>query len=86
MVEAALTAHFGIPVTLALDVDDGAPPASVEEPAVARPGGGPGDVSDVEEVDPADFATDDHDDASDHASAAEARLMQAFPGASEVTG
>ena len=56
-------------------------------PRVASRGGGPGDAADVEEVDPADFASDDvHDAATDQASAAEARLLQAFPGASEVTG
>ena len=86
-VEAALAAHFGTPVTLVLEVDDAAPPAALRRRAVAPRGGGPGDVADVEEVDPADFASDDvHDAATDHASAAEARLLQAFPGASEVTG
>jgi len=85
-VEAALAAHFGTPVTLVLDVDAAAPPTTPGEGAAAPRAGGPGDVADVEEVDPADFADDAHDAASDHASAAEARLLQAFPGASEVTG
>ena len=86
-VEAALAAHFGSPVTLVLDVDDATPPGTLGGVAPSARGGSPGDVADVEEVDPADFAADDvHDDAPDQASAAEARLLQAFPGASEVTG
>ena len=86
-VEAALAAHFGSPVTLVLDVDEATPPGTLGGGAAAARGGGPGDVADVEEVDPADFAADDvHDAATDQASAAEARLLQAFPGASEVTG
>ncbi len=84
-VEAALAAHFGTPVTLTLDVDDATPPATLQQDAVAPSGGAPGDQADDEEVDPADFAADVHDAASEHASAAEARLLQAFPGA-EVTG
>jgi DNA polymerase III subunit gamma/tau len=87
-VEAALAAHFGSPVTLVLDVDDAAPPEALGGDPVAPRSGGPRDAADGEEVDPADFAAGDdvHDTATDQASAAEARLLQAFPGASEVNG
>ncbi len=52
-----------------------------------RPGVPPTrDPTDVEEVDPAEFANDVSADPTDHASAAEARLLEAFPGASEVAG
>ena len=86
LVEAALAAHFGMPVTLVLDVDDADAPASG---AAARPGAPPGDAhpaasADVDDVDPADLALDAPDAGSDQASAAQARLLEAFPGASEV--
>ncbi len=86
-VEAALAAHFGSPVTLVLDVDDATPPGTPGGGSAPARSGGPGDAADVEEVDPADFAADDvNEAATGQASAAEARLLQAFPGASEVTG
>ena len=85
--EAALAAHFGSPVTLVLDVDDATPPGTPGGGTASARSGGPGDAADVEEVDPADFVADDvNDGATGQASAAEARLLQAFPGASEVTG
>ena len=46
----------------------------------------PGAAADVEEVDPAEFVDEAPDAAGDQASAAEARLLEAFPGASEVAG
>ncbi len=89
-VEAALGAHFGAPVTLVLDIDDADPPA----PATGgpAPAAGAADAPGAEEevVDPAEFATDDAGGAGGAAegetSAAEARLLEAFPGASEVLG
>ncbi len=88
MVEAALAAHFGTPVTLVLDVDDAATPDGDAADRGARPsGGGDRDTTpEVEDVDPADLLDDDPHAATDHASAAEARLLEAFPGASEVSG
>jgi DNA polymerase III subunit gamma/tau len=92
VVEAALTAHFGRKITLVLDIDEGAaPPAprsgsapatSGRSPGTAPPGSAPpGD--DAEDVDPLELM---EDASTDQASDAEARLFQAFPGASEVVG
>jgi hypothetical protein len=85
-VEAALTAHFGSPVSLVLDVDDVAPPGGTAPATAAPRGAGDPGHADVEEVDPAEFADQAAADAPDDASAAEARLLEAFPGASEVAG
>jgi len=90
-VEAALAAHFGSPVTLVLEVDDAAPPAARAAPGRPAPGAG-GDRSagagddDVDHADAADLLHDTPDADADQASAAQARLLEAFPGASEVTG
>jgi len=89
-VEAALAAHFGTPVTLVLDVDDAAPPAGGAAtgrptPRGGEPGAGAGD-DDMDHVDSADLLDDAPDAPADQASAAEARLLEAFPGASEVAG
>ena len=90
-VEAALAAHFGTPVTLVLDVDDAAPPAASATPGRTAPGAGndrgagAGD-DDLDHVDAADLLHDAPDADADQASAAQARLLEAFPGASEVTG
>ena len=92
VVEAALSEHFGSKVTLVLDIDDtGAPSAAHAGPPPAASGrarGGtatataaPVDVDEDEYVDPSELIDDT---VSDQASAAEARLLQAFPGASEV--
>jgi DNA polymerase-3 subunit gamma/tau len=92
LVEAALTGHFGTKVTLVLDIDDtvAAPPArsGLSPSASGRPSGAaPPDPSppanDVEDVDPHELM---EDTSTDQASAAEARLLQAFPGASEEAG
>ena len=91
VVEAALTTHFGTKITLVLDIDEGAaPPAprSGSSPATSgRSGTAPPDLAppgdDVEDVDPHELM---EDASTDQASDAEARLFQAFPGASEVAG
>ena len=89
-VEAALAAHFGTPVTLVLDVDDATAPAAGAAPGRPTPGGadsGAGANDDeMDHVDPADLLHDAPDAPADQASAAEARLLEAFPGASEVAG
>ncbi len=89
LVEAALSDHFGTTVTLVLDIDDTvAPPVarSGPSPAANRSSGNATSsaasrVDDVEDIDPSDLL---EDTTTDQASAAEARLLQAFPGASEV--
>ena len=86
VVEAALAAHFGSPVSLVLDVDDAAPPGGATGGAGAPPGAAEQGHPDVEEADPAEFADEVAADPTEHASAAEARLLEAFPGASEVAG
>ena len=87
-VEAALGAHFGAPVTLVLDIDDEAAPPSQGAGRVPPSAGGSGPAETEDEVvDPAEFADDGGGGAGeDQASAAQARLLQAFPGASEVRG
>jgi DNA polymerase-3 subunit gamma/tau len=90
VVEAALSDHFGTTVTLVLDIDDaGPPPAPGAGPSPAASGRPPGGaprapappVDEGEYLDPNDLV---EDASADQASAAEARLLQAFPGASEV--
>jgi hypothetical protein len=84
-VEAALTAHFGTSVTLVLVVDDGSAGGSAgpmrTNPMAPHDNGG--DADQLEGEDPADLVAMSGDDA-DHVSAAEARLLEAFPGTSEV--
>jgi DNA polymerase-3 subunit gamma/tau len=75
-VEDALSAHFGTPVRLVLVVDDAASAPSPTQRATAE------DRAGDEDVDPADLRDDAG--AVDQTSAAEARLLEAFPGASEV--
>jgi DNA polymerase III subunit gamma/tau len=88
-VEKALSDHFGTKVTLVLHVDDtGSPPAAGPGPSPAAsprpPGGAPPPparpADEVDYVDPSEM----EDTSTDQASAAQARLLQAFPGASEV--
>jgi len=86
VVEAALATHFGSPVSLVLDVDDAAPPGGATGGSVAPRGAADPGPGDIEEADPAEFADEVSADSTDHASAAEARLLEAFPGASEVAG
>ncbi|HEY6425671.1 MAG TPA: hypothetical protein VIX84_00420, partial [Acidimicrobiales bacterium] len=99
IVEQALERHFGTKVKLVLEVDDEAapPPARGGGPAARRDtatrarGAARDDppdddvVDDLHDIDPSDLA-DDGGNGEDEASAAQARLMQAFPGASEVVG
>jgi DNA polymerase-3 subunit gamma/tau len=85
-VEAALTQHFGSPIRLVLVVEGGSadPPRNSPAPAVpaVRPPAAP--VPDEhDEVDLEDLMAATAGDI-DQASAAEARLLEAFPGASEV--
>ena len=87
-VEAALSAHFGAKVSLVLVVDGdstGGATAAPVRPATPAPprNGGADELEDLEEEDPADLVPDSADEA-DHLSAAEARLLEAFPGTSEV--
>ncbi|HWE68371.1 MAG TPA: DNA polymerase III subunit gamma/tau [Acidimicrobiales bacterium] len=88
MVEAALSDHFGSAVVLVLEIDDGkgggdhagADPAADRVPSTpAAPM-----IDDHEEVDPEDLRAATSGEV-DQASAAEARLLEAFPGTSEVT-
>ncbi len=90
VVEAALSEHFGTKVKLVLDIDDSATPQAARpgpSPAASgRPRGGDATASappvdEDEYVDPSELIDDT---VSDQASAAEARLLHAFPGASEV--
>ena len=92
VVEAALTAHFGTKIALVLDIDEAtAPPAprsgSSPGPSGGSPGTAPADSAppggDAEDGDPDELM---EDASTDQASDAEARLFQAFPGASEVVG
>jgi DNA polymerase III subunit gamma/tau len=90
VVEAALSEHFGTKVTLILQTDDsGTPQAARPGPSPAASGRSRGGVATApappvdedEYVDPSELIDDT---TSDQASAAEARLLHAFPGASEV--
>jgi hypothetical protein len=90
VVEAALSDHFGTRIALVLDIDDsGSPPGARPGRSPAASPGSPGaapapsapPMDDVEDIDPRDIM---EDTSTDQASAAEARLLQAFPGASEV--
>jgi DNA polymerase III subunit gamma/tau len=102
IVEAALEQHFGTKVALVLVVDDeAAPPPARGTAAAARSAASaasagrgraaaqrddPGDdAEEIHDVDPSELAGD-AEGGQDQASAAQARLMEAFPGASEVAG
>ncbi len=101
IVEAALERHFGAPVKLVLVVDDEAAPpptrgtadrgdASARRVGAGRddPGDDAGSGADAEElhdVDPSELSGGAKS-GEDEASAAQARLMEAFPGTSEVVG
>jgi hypothetical protein len=86
-VEQKLSAHFGAPVKLVLEVDDSGsahrPPAeALARQATAASVREP----EIESLDPSDYAEEDPNAESDQASEAHARLLEAFPGASEVLG
>lgn len=92
-VEAVISQHFGVPVTLELVVDDAlaaptsAPPTPSPTGAAGPPSGdGPGAALGTD-LDP----DDDYDptaatDANAGTSVAHAKVLEAFPGAEEVTG
>ena len=85
-VEAALTAHFGAKVALVLVVDGDSSRRCARGPG--RPGrpAAPAATTaadELDEEDPADLVPASGDE-TDHLSAAEARLLEAFPGTSEV--
>jgi len=88
-VEAALAAHFGTKVSLVLVVDgDGDGDGAARRPESPVPTGPPpsppaSGVDELEVEDPADLVPASGD-GTDHLSAAEARLLEAFPGTSEV--
>jgi hypothetical protein len=86
-VEQKLTAHFGSPVTLVLDVDDSAaaPPAAAARPRSGQAAAPAVGEPEAETLDPAEYA-EDPNAPGDQASEAHARLLEAFPGASEVLG
>jgi hypothetical protein len=84
-VEAALTAHFGAPVSLVLVVDDGTgalAPRGLPASRAELSGPLPGEFEELGEEDPADLMAASVE-GPDQASAAEARLREAFPGLSE---
>jgi len=86
-VEQKLSAHFGSPVTLVLDVDEsGSTPQAPARPAARSATSASAREPEVETIDPADYAEEGPDVESDQASEAHARLLEAFPGASEVLG
>ena len=98
-VEAALTTHFGTPVRLVLVVDGGSPggdaggPADRPPAAPARPDGSRSPTApptareihseEADEVDPEELVAATKGEI-DEESAAEARLLETFPGTSEV--
>jgi hypothetical protein len=92
IVETALERHFGTKVRLVLVVDDEAAPPPPRGTAARRPASPAADTDvpdeaddDLHDVDPSDLV-DEAAGGEDEASAASARLLQAFPGASEVVG
>ncbi len=90
LVEKALSAHFGTQVRLVLVVDaDAAPERPPAQPAPARPAAPEPDQVEpppdaLEDVDPGEFVA--AGSPAEETAAAEARLLEAFPGASEVAG
>jgi DNA polymerase-3 subunit gamma/tau len=89
VVEKALSDHFGTTVSLVLDIDDTSPPPAARSgpsPAAAGPSSGAAPspaappADEIDYVDPSEL----DDTSTDQATAAQARLLQAFPGASEV--
>jgi len=87
-VEGVLTAHFGSPVKLKLVVDDASastvPSRSIPD-TTSEARSTEHQSDDMEDGDSEDLRAATSTD-TDQASAAEARLLEAFPGASEVLG
>ena len=85
LVEEAISAYFGESVTLELVVDGSPPPAAgpAPAPAAAAPpdGGADHGLAEGDDFDPSEAG-----DPEAVESMAEARLLEAFPGAEEVTG
>jgi DNA polymerase III subunit gamma/tau len=77
-VEAALSSHFGVAVPLRLVVDEGESPAPPSAPSTQSPPPASPGLAAEDDFDP----TDDADGTPE----AEARLLEAFPGAEEVSG
>jgi DNA polymerase III subunit gamma/tau len=77
IVEAAISEHFGTPVRLVLTIDDDAGPPPRTVSSAGSPLQAPDEFDD--DIDPSAMTG-----ADDAVSEAEARLLQAFPGASEV--
>jgi DNA polymerase-3 subunit gamma/tau len=80
-VESALSAHFGRPVPLKLVLDDGTPTSPSSPPAPAAPEDAP--PADWQPPAPAEWEEMDEAAAADVSP--ERRLLEAFPGAEEVT-
>jgi hypothetical protein len=91
VVEKGISAHFGAPVSLRLALDEGqvAPAQASIEPGDEGGGGGSGPGRPAGPHDDG-LDTDDEIDPDQPSgpaeTAAQARLLQAFPGAEEVTG
>jgi hypothetical protein len=81
-VEEALGSYFGRPVPLKLVLEDPSElsPSGDEVPSRS------GSAAPVPEDDPADYVLADLEDAAGDVMSPERRLMEAFPGAEEVTG
>jgi len=96
VVEGALSAYFGVSVPLRLVVDGHGAPLAPQSAGGSPAGGSPAGGSTTGSGDPKaaepDLAEDDDYDPSDAAapmeveSIAEARVLEAFPGAEEVSG
>jgi DNA polymerase III subunit gamma/tau len=81
-VEEALRSYFGRPVPLKLVLDD---PSAIRAAGAAEPYTTPAGAR-VPDDDPADYVLADMEDAAGDVMSPERRLMEAFPGAEEVTG
>jgi len=81
MVEQALTAHFGVPLTLRLIVDEAEPSRS----GTREPGGDQASVEDPTDLGDDDFDREDPGEPLEVESLVHSRLLEAFPGAEEVS-
>jgi DNA polymerase III subunit gamma/tau len=76
-VEAALSAHFGRPIRVRLVLDDGTVAPAAVSTVIAGPAGGSEEAEDID--------LSDLEDAPGDVLSPEQRLLEAFPGAEEVT-
>jgi DNA polymerase-3 subunit gamma/tau len=83
LVEGALTSHFGVPMSLRLVVDD---PAEGAHRATAAPGRAATSAPDPADLGDDDFDPEDPGEPLEVESLAHSRLLEAFPGAEEVSG